>query len=92
MGRYNKPGLTVETAAILLDDVIHTLPRPARHHDIIRKLAAEGHPTPIQGVQGFVLSDGQFATRKVARLVAKRAGQVPKSPTPPGPFTSEELW
>ena len=67
------------------------LPAPNRHHHIIRKMAREGHPTPITGEQGFLLSDGTFVGRMRARMFAIAAGQVIQ-PMHRFYLFSEDLW
>ena len=85
----------VVAAAINHNDsgVIHSLPAPARHNDVIGKRASEGYPWPIRGTQGFVLDDGTFVMRRAALVVAERAGQLIRTPTAPahGLF-SEDVW
>ena len=56
-------------ASAIVSDVtgeLFTLQPPARHHDVIRHMAQLGLPTPIMGKQGFLLSDGTFAHRRMA--------------------------
>lgn len=66
-----KPLLSVLQVAIRTDDgVIHTLPRPARHGDVMYQVARVGP----EG-QGFLLSDGTYADREQAWKVAHDAGQ-----------------
>lgn len=81
----------VATAAILIDGVIHTLPRPGRHHDIIRHLVRKGFKKPVVGEQGFVLTDGRFVVRELAAKIALAAGQCKELRSPPRLF-SEDLW
>ena len=87
---------TVACAAIrLADGTIFSVPRPGRHHDVIRVIREAGITTPIrQDQQGFLLSDGRWARRKAALMVALEAGQI-KEPLPGhcchGLF-SEDLW
>lgn len=71
-------GNIVEMAAILdYDGKVVSLPRPNRHHNIIHYMAKElGHPCPIAGKQGFVLTDGTFVDRKTAKLYAIANGQL----------------
>lgn len=86
----------ITCAAIRTDDgEIHTLPRPNRHHDIIQHLRAIGYDGPVCGErQGFLTSDGIFARRKPALMVAVRAGQVEREKcTSPGHgLFSEDIW
>jgi hypothetical protein len=83
--------LTVETAAIWIGGQAFTLPRPNRHHNVLYWLAALGVPTRATHEQGFVLSDGSYATREQAAKVALAAGQVAQLHAPPRLF-SEDLW
>jgi len=68
------------------------LPRPARHHDIIRAMADNGHKTPITGEQGFVTTRGRFVGRKEALEIATKAGQIIKKHGNPTILFSEDLW
>lgn len=85
--------LTVEAAAIKLRDVVWSVPRPGRHHDVIRKMRDEGitEKQNAEWEQGFVLSDGRFARRTQAAAVAIRAGQIERLKWPPSLY-SEDLW
>lgn len=87
--------LRVECAAIRADDgVIYSLPRPARHHDVIQHAREKGYTGLVSGDrQGFLLSDGRFAWRRPALHVATRAEQLIRKPTAPahGLF-SEDVW
>lgn len=86
--------LTVERAAIRTpDDVVHSLPRPARHHHVIAAIARSGaYPRRHGGEQGFVLSDGSFADRRRARLVAEQAGQLLPRDGGLAELYSEDVW
>lgn len=88
--------LTVETAAIKTDDgTVWTLPRPARHHDIIKHIRENGCTGFVSGDrQGFILSDGRFVRRKPALNVARRNGQVKieECHAPGIGLFSEDLW
>jgi hypothetical protein len=67
------------------------LPAPNRHHHIIRKMASDGHPTPIVGEQGFLLEDGTFVHRIPAGQIALKTGQIEALAHPPHLY-SEDLW
>jgi len=84
----------ITTAAIkTLDGVIHTLPRPARHHTLIRLCVEKGYPKPIKGEQGFLTDSGKFCDRVVAKEIAKRMNQWrTKDYIHLEELTSEELW
>jgi len=83
-------------AAIRLDGVIHTLPAPARHHDIIRFMAVDlGMPTPITGEQGFLADyqgQARFANRIQAKAMASRSGQILEGKGLLRELFSEDLW
>ena len=85
--------VTVTGVAIMADTgKVFTLPPPARHHDVIRVMAAAGHTTPITGEQGFILSDGRFARRVAAKPYATLAGQILKGRGLLRELYSEDLW
>jgi hypothetical protein len=83
--------LTVETAAIWIGATVFTLPRPNRHHNIIWWLSALGVKSSRMHEQGFVLSNGEYVSRKEAAEIALRAGQVTALISPPNLY-SEDLW
>jgi hypothetical protein len=91
----------IVAAAIKQDGMVCFVPRPGRHHHVIRAMATAGIPIPINGQQGFVTSDGLFVDRRRARKIAAQAGQIIKSYIGPEgvPFKrehdelfSEDLW
>jgi hypothetical protein len=85
--------LRVETAAVRTDDgVIHTLPRPARHWHVMKACEAKGCGYIRQDMQGFVLNNGRFATRRAALSVAIRAGQLLPTAGNPHQLLSEHVW
>jgi hypothetical protein len=85
--------LRVVRAAIMDDrGGIHSVPKPGRHHDVIREMVKRGHPKPIPNLnQGFVLSDGRFVNRKAAAQVARKAGQLRSEVRGCG-LCSEDVW
>lgn len=82
--------MRIAAAACRMEDgTIHTLPPPARHHDIIQRSGIRF--TPDQ--QGFVTECGAWARRKPALRIAERAGQLIREPTAPAHgLYSEDLW
>lgn len=91
-------GLRVVAAAHLYSLPVHEDPRavpvvvsappPARHHNLF----ALAWPMPPDE-SGFLLSDGTFATRERAAVVAIETGQTtPEAMTVPGKLFSEDLW
>src|SRR5690606_16272009 len=69
---------TVETAALKVLDVVHTLERPARHSDVYRVACAEVGETTVYGhaIEGFVTSAGRFVDRTEAAALARAPGQT----------------
>jgi len=84
----------VVAAAVQTGDdlVTHSLPPPARHHHVIRALGEADYPSEESWRQGFLLSDGTFATRREALLVARAAGQVLRETGPHIGLFSEDVW
>lgn len=81
-------------AAALFDDrtrIVHSMPAPARHHQIIQALSASGVESERME-QCFLLSDGRFARRKAALLVAREAAQVLRETAPAHGLFSEDVW
>jgi hypothetical protein len=86
--------LRVVAAAVRTDEgLVHTLPRPARHHDVVRLLAESfDHPGRGTDEQGFLLSDGSFCRRRRARFVAEEAGQLLPRASDLAELYSEDVW
>lgn len=80
----------IEAAAVRVDGVTYTLPRPARHFHVLQEVAKAGVRARLDQ-QGFVTDCGRFLTRKQARGVADKAGQL-KGPLIGSVLTSEDLW
>ena len=59
-------GETIETAAIMFEGRVYTVPRPGRHHNVMRHMwntwgDKPGEERFIRGeTQGFVTSTGRF--------------------------------
>lgn len=91
---YN--GLHVTSAAVVHRGIIYSLPPPKRHHDILRMMVEQHEVHQDEETeQGFMLSDGEFATRKAACEVAERAGQLNKHRPKTHPVRelfSEDIW
>ena len=85
--------LTVEMAAIQdHDGKVYSVPRPGRHHDVIKIMVHEGIKIPITGEQGFVLSNGNFVSRKAAKLIAINAHQLLERASKRDELFSECVW
>jgi hypothetical protein len=82
--------------AIKYDDVIYSLLRPNRHHNVIR-LIASINSVGIGGpsIEGFLDENGEFLNRRGAYIRAQRTGQIirPKQGGyQGGDLYSEDLW
>lgn len=85
---------TIIAAALFLNGKAHSLPKPARHHDVIGHMSRDGVSVEdISGAeQGFITSDGQFVRRKPALRIAQNAGQIIRSTAPAHGLFSEDIW
>ncbi len=85
----------IVAAAIQIEGVTISLPRPARHGQVLH--AAEAFITSqaklITACQGFITSEGRFVNRVQAKHIAHRAGQpiIRNDPHPRDAF-SEDFW
>ena len=66
---------TIAVAAIRQDGKVYSVPRPGRHHDVIRLIAEETGEV-VDGDQGFVTSTGRFVDRWKGFQIAKTAHQL----------------
>ena len=87
-------GVKIVAAAICNDGLIYSLPKPARHGDVLKAMdlmgidaMAEGYPD----AQGFLTSRGGFVKRRKAAGIAIKAGQITEPQWPPHLY-SEDLW
>lgn len=88
----NKPIPYPVAAAILIDGRIHSLPPPNRHHNIIHMMGEQSNGLIVaRGVQGFLMSNGAFATRTEAADAAIAVGLIQGLQHPPLLY-SEDLW
>ena len=69
---------------------IVSAPPPARHHNLFA-IYTDG-PYPSGDDSGFLLSDGTFATREEAAVIATAAGQLLGPMQREGVLFSEDLW
>jgi hypothetical protein len=84
---------TVVAAAIKEDGTVFALPAPARHHDIIHFMVHKYQVAPpVRGKQGFLLSDGSFVDRVVAKVYADCHGQILTGMGQRRELFSEDLW
>jgi len=89
----DEPILAIVAAAVRLPDgLVCSLPRPARHFNVIRSLASHGIDQQGNHEQGFLLSDGRFCRRTPARMVAEKAGQILPTAGQTKELFSEDVW
>jgi hypothetical protein len=67
----DKPATDITHVAIWYDGKCYSLPKPNRHHHVIRMIAKE-NGIGIQGpdLQGFLDNNGKFLNRKKAFILA----------------------
>jgi hypothetical protein len=82
----------IVSAAIQIDGVILSLPRPARHGQVMACAYDYLGIKPGREVQGFLTNTGRFVNRIEARLISYRAGQEPKQTGNDHELFSEDLW
>jgi hypothetical protein len=89
-----RPPLT--HVALRFRDQIWSLPRPYRHHHIIRTIIrldpdVDSVDCDIDD-QGFLDASGRYLTRKQAEVNARAHGQIKNGKIIGGVLTSEDLW
>lgn len=82
----------IVAAAIKQGNMVCSVPKPGRHHDVIREMARSGVPIPIVGEQGFLTSEGHFVGRKKAKDIATLAGQILAKHGNHEQLFSEDVW
>lgn len=85
--------MPIIAAAIKFGDLICTMPKPCRHHDIIHGCAQAGMPLPIVGEQGFITASGRFLDRRAAAVHAVDKDQIARDKVHSnGMLYTEDLW
>jgi hypothetical protein len=81
-------------AAVMIDDLIITVERPARHHTVLHAIHKRFREAPVgfQFRQGFVTSTGRFVGRKEGLAIATAAEQIVKKHPQPDELYSEDMW
>lgn len=79
----------IVAAAISYKGEIYTLPKPARHHDIIRHICEKtGEESIGENIQGFLDDKGRFASRTAAMFIVK----INNQPMREGVIVLRELY
>lgn len=75
-------------------DVIISLPAPAKHHQVMRRIGMEivDISNPHMWEQGFLTSTGRFVDRGTARWIAVNAGQLKTTASKGVELFAEDLW
>ena len=87
---------TIVRAAICWNGAVYSLPKPARHHNVIRLMTE--YELPFEAVspqnQGFLTSFGDFVYRDEACIIARKSKQIEevKRTDPQDQLFSEDLW
>lgn len=92
MGRAGGWLETIEAAAICTGGVVYVVPRPGRHHNVLRAMPEHVAKASHLDDQGFVTSTGRFVNRREAAKIARAAVQLIREPTPWYMLTSEDVW
>lgn len=79
-------------ACIDVEGRIWSLPRPFRHHHIIKIMHDFGAKNRSIGDQGFLDQSGRYLTRNQAEVSADVNGQIKNGKIIGGCLTSEDLW
>ena len=79
-------------AAIRHDGIVYSVPKPGRHHNVIRIMNRRGMGPETMREQGFLTNTGRFVDRKEACLIARAADQIMLKTEPVGLLFSEDVW
>lgn len=90
----NIKGETIESAAILFNGHVYTLPPPARHWDVYNQLIRDHvkDGEMFGETQGFLTNTGRFVRREPAGRIAIKSGQITKLKFNSKALFSEDLW
>lgn len=81
----------ITAAAIVYEGRLYTLPKPARHFDVIKVIWQEIKKQVTCETQGFVTDEGKFLDRIEAGKHALACGQLKELSCPPDLY-SEDVW
>lgn len=83
----------IVAAAIQYEGVTFSLPRPARHAQVMHSMdMLMTFEQMASACQGFLTSEGRFVNRVQARQIAFISGQDPKTTGNDRDLFSEDLW
>jgi hypothetical protein len=79
--------------AIIQDGVTYSLPKPNRHHHVIRDIIYKRPELRyVDGQQGFLDEDGAFLSRAAAKIVAVECCQLLPRASSLDILFSEDVW
>ncbi|NOU07404.1 MAG: hypothetical protein HOO99_14615 [Hyphomicrobiaceae bacterium] len=83
--------MAIVSAAVRINGLVISMPRPARHHTILQAL---DEATGVGNVadQGFLTDRGKYMTRVEAMQEAIRCDQQFRDPVRGAELFSENLW
>lgn len=84
----------IVAAALKRGELVYSIPRPARHGDIMRLVDenhGESHRPFLPDEQGFLTSEGKFVSRRRAAAIAIDEGQITDTQWGDELY-SEDLW
>lgn len=84
--------MKITHVAVKAKDVVHSLPAPNRHHDVLRTMKEDANRDHGNEVQGFVDEAGRFLNRREAYELAVSTGQIDRSRHPPNSYDGDELF
>jgi hypothetical protein len=87
-------GMRIDRAALRTQDgKVYSLPKPARHHNVIHHMHELGISMEeiARADQGFVTECGVWCRRAPAKRIAQKAGQLIRETHPTALF-SEDVW
>ncbi len=71
---------------------IWSMPKPNRHHDVLRLMSHHEVHAYGNEIQGFLDENGKFLDRKTAYVLACTTGQIDRSWHPPNSYDGNELY
>lgn len=91
--RAERPPLT-HAACIDTEGRVWSLPRPFRHHHVLRVMHEHGakQAEDNRDSQGFLDASGRYLRRPAALISAQMNGQLKNGRIISGVLTSEDLW
>ena len=84
--------MKITHVAVKAKGVVHSLPTPNRHANVLRMMKEDSNRDYGNEVQGFVDEAGNFLNRRDAYELAVSTGQIDRSGHPPNSYNGNELY